>query len=113
MTKTPKSYLHDVISFGEKIAELLEEFPSIEEFKKDDRNRLAIERSIEIMCEAGHKLRKDCGVELKLGRRAYNFRGSLAHQYDVISDEKVYRFAISYVPQMVAEARALLDELNS
>ena len=64
------------------------------------------------MCEASHKLRKEYKVVLKLGRRAYNFRGSLAHQYDVISDEKVYRFAISYVPQMVIEAKDLLEEVD-
>ncbi len=53
MTKTPKSYLFDIIFYGEKVEEYLSEIFSLEDFDNDDRSRLAIERCIEIICEAG------------------------------------------------------------
>ena len=45
---------------------------------------------------------------MKTHDRAYNFRGSLAHQYDEIKDFTVYSFATVDVPEMVTEARQLL-----
>ena len=110
MTKTPKRYLFDIVFFGEKIQEYLREIHSLDDFIKDEKGRLAIERCIEIMCEASQKLRKNHHISLSLADKAYNFRGSLSHQYDEIGSFKIFRFATSYVPQMVEEAKELLQD---
>ena len=102
--------MFDIVSYGEKIEEYLSDISSVEDFIEDDKTRLAIERCIEIICEASFKLRKKYHIELSLARRAYNFRGSLVHQYEEIRDSKVYDFAVSYVPKMVLESKVLLEQ---
>jgi uncharacterized protein with HEPN domain len=91
------------------VEEYLQDISSLDEFDEDDRSRLAIERCIEIICEASHKLWKNHQIELSLADRAYNFRGSLAHQYDEIRSSKVYNFATTFVPNMLEEAKTLLE----
>ncbi len=110
MTKTPKSYLYDIISYGEKVGEYLEKISSLEDYEADERTKLAIERCIEIVCEASHKLKKNHNLIMDTYDRAYNFRGSLTHQYDEIKAITIYSFATIDIPNIVEEAQTLLEK---
>ena len=72
--------------------------PSVEGYQADEKTKLAIERCIEIVCEASHKLKKKHAIIMDTHDRAYNFRGSLTHQYDEIKDITVFSFATMDIP---------------
>ena len=110
MTDTPQKLLFDIVNNGERIAEFLNGTSSFQSFSNDIKTRYAVERCIEIIGEASFKLTKKLSIRLSLSDRAYNFRGSLVHQYDVIKGETIYNFALMDVPLLVEEARTLLEK---
>lgn len=108
MIKTPKKWLYDIVGYGAKIQEYLADLPGFISYSTDEKTKLAVERCLEIVGEACHKLRKNHQIVLSFSDRAYNFRGSLIHQYDEIKDQTVYQFALNDIPVLVREAEILL-----
>lgn len=112
MINTPKSLLFDIIQNGKRIELFLLQTPSFESFSQDIKTRYAVERCVEIIGEASQKLRKQFNLALTLSDRAYNFRGSLVHQYDIIKGETIYNFATKDIPKLVSEAQVMLSEFE-
>ncbi|MEZ4776829.1 MAG: HepT-like ribonuclease domain-containing protein [Bacteroidia bacterium] len=109
MTKTPQKWLFDIIGYGELIRGYLDEMPDFMAYTSDNKTKLAVERCLEIVGEACHKLRKNYQIILSFSDRTYNFRGSLIHQYDEIKDQTIYQFALNDIPVLVREAKELMD----
>jgi uncharacterized protein with HEPN domain len=108
MIKTPKKWLFDIVGYGAKIQEYLADSADFLSYSEDEKTKLAVERCLEIVGEACHKLRKNHQIVLRFSDCAYNFRGSLIHQYDEIKDQTVYQFALNDIPVLVSEAEVLL-----
>ena len=112
MKKNPEKYLYDIVDVGIRLINLMEDI-SPEEYEDDIEIQESVERKIEKIAEAAHKLKTNLGIELSLTDKTYNFRGSMVHQYDEIKSETIYRFATVFIPQMVSEAQDLLEKYES
>ena len=109
MRKSPQKYLYDIVDVGTRLMYLMKDV-SLEEYADDIEIQESVERKIEKIAEASYKLRTKFDIVLSLAEKIYNFRGSIAHQYEEIKAETIYKFATFYVPEIVDEARGLMQE---
>jgi uncharacterized protein with HEPN domain len=83
---------------------------SLEQYRSDENLRLAIERRVEIIGEAARRV----SDELKLAhpeipwRPIIEQRHILAHVYDAIDDERIWRLAFDDIPQLIEQVAPLL-----
>jgi uncharacterized protein with HEPN domain len=83
-------------------------------FERDGRTRDAVERCLERICEAAHRLGKRA-EELMPGQPWGDIRGMgnrLRHAYDRISLDIVWNTAQDRLPELAAEARRALARLQ-
>jgi uncharacterized protein with HEPN domain len=83
-------------------------------FERDGRTRDAIERCLERICEAAHRLGKSA-EELMPGQPWGDIRGMgnrLRHAYDRVSLDIVWNTAQDRLPELAAEARRALARLQ-
>lgn len=89
---------------------------TFDEYGRDLMLRSAVERQFEIVGEA---LRRLLAIDAALAARISDqqtiiaFRNIIAHGYDVLDDRVVWGVIEEDVPPLIAEARALLDELQA
>jgi uncharacterized protein with HEPN domain len=87
----------------------------VESYQQDRVVRLAVERSFEIIGEAARRLTGlDPEVVARLTGipRIIAFRNVLAHGYDEVDDEKVWEIIQTFLPVLLSEVQALLDEVG-
>jgi uncharacterized protein with HEPN domain len=107
-----RAALTDALSAGTAIERHLGS-TTLEQYRGDEILAGAVERRFEILGEAlGRALRADPGLEARLPDvpDVIGFRNMLAHGYDVVSDETVYKNATEDLPVLLAKLRRLLDE---
>jgi uncharacterized protein with HEPN domain len=83
-------------------------------FERDGRTRDAVERCLERICEAAHRLGKRA-EELMPGQPWGDIRGMgnrLRHAYDRVSLDIVWNTAQDRLPELAAEARRALARLQ-
>lgn len=83
-------------------------------FERDGRTRDAVERCLERICEAAHRLDKHA-EELMPGQPWGDIRGMgnwLRHAYDRVSLDIVWNTVQDRLPALAAEARRALDQLQ-
>lgn len=83
-------------------------------FERDGRTRDAVERCLERICEAAHRLGKRA-EELMPGQPWGDIRGMgnrLRHAYDRITLDIVWNTAQDRLPELAAEARRVLARLQ-
>jgi uncharacterized protein with HEPN domain len=110
--RDPLIALEDVVTAGETIAQFLQG-RSLEDYQGDGLLRSAVERQFEIVGEAMNRaLNADPSLREKIpgARRAVDMRNVLAHAYDEIIDETVYRAATEQLPGLVVRSRDVLSE---
>lgn len=112
MTKLPQKWLFDIVRYGTRVREYLGDVPNYLSYEADTKTQLAIERCLEVIGEACYKLRKYHQLILSYSDRAYNFRGSLIHQYDEIKPQTIFQFATQHLPILVREAQEKLREIE-
>jgi uncharacterized protein with HEPN domain len=100
--KTP-GWLWDIADSAQFISDELDG-ATFEEYQRDRRLRLAVERSFEIIGEA---------ARLPELAQLISFRNVLAHGYDTIDDEKVWSIIQHSLPVLQAEVDALLREAGA
>jgi uncharacterized protein with HEPN domain len=74
--------------------------------------RAAVERQFEIIGEALRRLSQADLSTFELipgARRIISFRNILAHGYDSVSNTMVWSFVVDFVPDLTAQAIALLE----
>jgi uncharacterized protein with HEPN domain len=113
MRRDPRAYLVDV----RQASKLITEFTAngdLETYRSDVLLRSAVERQLEIMGEALNRLAR---TEPRLAERISDlgaivgFRNVLAHGYDVVDDEVVWRTIEEDLPTLAADVEALIEEL--
>lgn len=84
-----------------------------DDFERDGRTRDAVERCLERMCEAAHRLGNQAD-ELMPGHPWNDIRGMgnrLRHAYDRVNNEIVWNTVRERVPALAADARQVLERL--
>ena len=107
-----RKYLSDI----QQAAGRVQRFTSgktLADYQGDDLLRSAVERQFEIVGEAMNKL---AGIDEGTARRITNFqriiafRNILIHGYADVDDNLVWNVVETYLPQLVREINALLEE---
>lgn len=102
--------LADIVENAERIEEYLAGMDH-SAFEQDGRTRDAVERCLERVCEAVHRL-SDRADELMPGHPWGDIRGMgnrLRHAYDRVSLDIVWNTARERVPVLAADARRVLE----
>ena len=94
------------------IEEIEQDLPSVNDFNLYRKNRMAkraIERNLEIIGEAMHRVLKvNPEIEITSARKIVNLRNQIIHGYDSISDEIIYTIATRDVQKLKLEISHLL-----
>ena len=110
----PRFTLADIVENAERMATYLSGLDR-DAFGRDGRTRDAVERCLERICEAAHRL-GDRAETLLPGHPWANIRGMgnrLRHAYDRISLDIVWNTARDRVPPLAADARRVLERLRA
>ncbi|MCF8461464.1 MAG: DUF86 domain-containing protein [Flavobacteriales bacterium] len=103
-------WLRDILKAVEEINEFLPEKRDFFEFQKDLKTRKAVERNIEIIGEATHRiLRMKPDYPLSNARKIVDTRNRIIHGYDAISEDIIWRIVVKDLPLLEAEIRKLLN----
>lgn len=109
MKRDARAYLHDIREAGEHIQTFTNGM-SMEDYRKSELVRAAVERKFAIIGEAFVRLREDYPELLKQisdTEKIIGFRNVLVHGYDIIDDETVWSAIESNLPTLLEEVRAL------
>jgi uncharacterized protein with HEPN domain len=85
-----------------------------ETYQRDRRLRHAVEREFEIIGEAARRIaEQDPATAARISGvpQIIAFRNVLAHGYDAVVDAKVWEIIQLFLPVLLSEVRALLDEV--
>lgn len=110
----PADCLADIVDNAERIAGYLVGMDR-DAFERDGRTRDAVERCLERVCEAAHRL-GDQAEALMPGQPWRDVRGMgnrLRHAYDRLEIEIVWNTARERVPALEADAARALAELQA
>jgi uncharacterized protein with HEPN domain len=112
MENRAKKLLFDVLTSGRSVRQWCSG-RSFSDYEQDRQFRRAVEREFEIIGEAlGRLSQVDPATAARINeiQRIISFRNRIIHGYDTIDDAAVWGVAESYLPRLVAEVAALLDE---
>lgn len=112
MTAATKKLLLDVSEAGESILQHTAG-RTLTEYSDDRFLRRGVEREFEIIGEALNRLtRLDAPTSGRISelRRIVDFRNRIIHGYDSVDDAVVWGIIEGYLPRLVAEVSALLEE---
>ena len=85
---------------------------TFEDYTKDARTRLAVERAFEIIGEAlnrSSRLAPELTESIPNYRKVISFRNILAHCYDSIEDRLVWGFIEGSLPQLLDAVQKLIQ----
>lgn len=111
--ESPK-HLEDIRDAAAFVLEVVEE-RTFEQYLEDRLARQAVERNFEIIGEALNRLhRGDPTISGKINElpQIIAFRNILAHAYDSIDHEVVWRLIGNQLPQLLKEVESLLKSVD-
>jgi uncharacterized protein with HEPN domain len=86
---------------------------SLEQYSSDEKTRLAVERSFEIIGEAlnrSYKLDPELVDAIPNYRQIISFRNILAHCYDTVEDRIVWGIIEESLPHLLGDLESLLKK---
>lgn len=107
-----RKYLSDI----QRAAELVRRFTSgktLIDYQEDVLLRSAVERQFEIVGEAMNQLAgsdEDTARRITNFQRIISFRNVLIHGYADVDDRLVWNVVETYLPRLIREINALLDD---
>jgi len=107
-----KTWLYDILMAIEEIENFFGNFPKrYADYRNDVRTKRAVERNIEIIGEAMHRILKDNStIKITNARKIVDVRNRIIHGYDSVSDETIWGIIIRYIPILKTEIERLLEE---
>ncbi|ASB50290.1 antitoxin [Alkalitalea saponilacus] len=111
MEKEVQTWLEDIRQSIDEIEEFLPEKRDFFEFKKDLKTRKAIERNIEIIGEAVHRILKvNSQIQITNARKIVDTRNRIIHGYDSVSEDIIWSIVSNDLKKLRKEIANLLDE---
>jgi len=110
----PADSLADIVENAERIESYIAGMDR-EAFERDGRTRDAVERCLERVCEAAHRLGAHA-AELMPGQPWGDVRGMgnrLRHAYDRVSLDIVWNTVRERMPALAADAQHVLERLRT
>ncbi len=107
-----KTWLYDILTAINEIESYFVDRPkTFDAFVSDTRTRRAVERNLEIIGEAVHRIiKKNPSVDLPDSRKIVDARNRIIHGYDIVSVEIIWSIITSYLPQLKQTVEKLLVE---
>lgn len=110
MDREIKTWLFDIMN---AIVEIEQFIPAgkrlFDEYKNDLKTKRAVERNLEIIGEATHRITtKNSDFRLTHSRKIISLRNRIIHGYDVISDELIWGIVINDLPELKSEISGFL-----
>jgi uncharacterized protein with HEPN domain len=102
--------LEDALKHGREIQRFVSGM-SLEQYSSDEKTRLAVERSFEIIGEAlnrSYKLDPELVDAIPNYRQIISFRNILAHCYDTVEDRIVWGIIEESLPHLLGDLESLL-----
>ncbi|MCI5149485.1 MAG: DUF86 domain-containing protein [Candidatus Electrothrix sp. MAN1_4] len=111
MDKDIELWLHDMLVAIDEIFDFLPDPRNYIEFEKDLKTRRAVERNIEILGEAMHRILKtDPEFNIANARRIVDTRNRVIHGYDTVSTSIIWAIAVRELPKLREEIVGLLEK---
>jgi len=112
MDNNIKTWLYDILIAIEEIESFFDNSPKrYADYCNDVRTKRAVERNIEIIGEAMHRiLNQDDTVDINNARKIVDVRNRIIHGYDSVSDETIWGIVIRHIPILKIEIERLLAE---
>lgn len=112
MNNDIKTWLYDILQSIKEIDSYYDNRPKIfEEYISDTKTKRAIERNLEIIGEAVHRiLKEDKNFKLSNADKIIGTRNRIIHGYDKISDDLIWSIVINHLPKLKEEITRLLIE---
>jgi uncharacterized protein with HEPN domain len=94
----------------EEIESFLSDRPKLYiNYQNDVRTKRAVERNVEIIGEAMHRILKhDNTIEISNARKIVDVRNRIIHGYDSVSDETIWGIVIKHLPVLKSEIEKFL-----
>mgnify|MGYP006304684439 CR=1 FL=1 len=107
-----KTWLYDILQSINEIESYYDDKPKkFDEYVSDLKTKRAIERNLEIIGEAVHRIiKKDKNFRLDHADKIIGTRNRIIHGYDKVSDELIWSIVINHLPKLKEEVKRLLDE---
>jgi uncharacterized protein with HEPN domain len=106
------SCLADIKQAINEINSFLPEKKNFFEFQQDIKTKRAIERNIEIIGEAVHRILKtDPNFPITNARRIVDTRNRISHGYDSVTDAILWSIIVKEIPSLDKEISTLLNNL--
>jgi len=108
----PAAALYDMLHAAERTLRITAG-KSCEDYERDETLRLAVERSIEIIGEAARRVPKAFQeAHPQIAWRAImSTRHILAHDYDEVDNDTVWRIVTDHLPPLIEQLRPLIPPL--
>lgn len=103
--------LEEALRRGHEIQKFVEGL-TLEQYSSDDKTRLAVERSFEIIGEALNrsiKIAPEPVDAIRNHRQIISFRNILAHCYDTVEDRIVWGIIARSLPELIEDLDKLLE----
>lgn len=107
--RDPADSLYDMLTAAERTLRFMAG-KTRDDYERDDLLRLAVERSVEVIGEAARRLSSDFrDAHPQIAWRAIMAtRHILAHDYDGVDNDAIWRIVQDHVPPLIAQLRPLI-----
>jgi len=106
-----KVWMYDILIAIKEIESFFDNRPKyFAEYCKDIRTKRAVERNIEIIGEAMHRiLKQNDTINISNARKIVDVRNRIIHGYDAVSDETIWGIVVKHIPVLKSDIERLLD----
>lgn len=105
------TWLEDINLAIDEIFSFLPEKRNFFEYQKDRKGKRAIERSLEIIGEAVHRILKiNPEFPITHARKIVDTRNRISHGYDTVSDDIIWGIIVRDLDKLKAEVKNLIRE---
>lgn len=111
MENQTNKLLADILSCIERVEDYTRSVQSFEEYLKNTLIQNAVERNIEIICEAMNSLLKiSPNISISSARKIVNTRNLLIHGYDSVDSATVWVIIRKHLPILKEEVANLMTD---
>lgn len=106
-----RTYLLDILDSGNAISQMLSGI-TFAVFQNDRKTRRAIERELEIICEAARRISEEFRINTQQipWRQIIGMRNIISHDYGEIQIEILWKTAKFHIPDLILKIQELLNE---